>query len=94
LCLLASGCREKDLAVDTGDVDTGEPVETGTESGNETGTPGETAREGSIFCAAGGAVSGTNVHGVTCTAPLDIAAVFLTSGNYTWQPGPITFVAP
>jgi hypothetical protein len=79
-------------------VDTGEPIETATESGNETGTetgtPGETAREGSIFCAAGGAVSSTNVHGVTCTAPLDIAGVFQTSGSYTWQPGPITFVAP
>ncbi|MEE2750154.1 MAG: hypothetical protein VX519_01885 [Myxococcota bacterium] len=103
VCLLTPACREKDLSNyrsgGLSDDTSGESaIETGAESGGETG--GDTsaleapAGEGFAFCAGGGWVSGADIQGVTCTAPVDVASNPSSSADYNWQPGPITFIAP
>ena len=102
LPILILGCRSKDMSQETGVVDhtgTETVAETGTETGAETGrdTSGpapENATEGLAFCSGGGVVSGGGFSGVSCTAPLDVATRFASNDAYTWQPGPITFIAP
>ncbi len=102
-CLLTPGCREKDLGNYRSGGLNGETggesgAETATESGAETGADtsavGTPAGEGFGFCAGGGWVTGSDIHGVTCTAPLDVASTRSSNDDFTWQPGPISFIAP
>ena len=102
LVLLGPGCRDKGLGPETGAVDSEGSTETGTDSTGETGGEtggdtsgsGEIAREGFALCAGGGWVTGADVQGVTCTAPLDVAGIFVRNDDLVWQPGPITLIAP
>ncbi len=98
LVLLGPGCRDKDSDPETGAVDSEDSTETGTDSTDETGGDtsgsGEIAREGFALCAGGGWVTGADVQGVTCTAPLDVAGISVRNDDLVWQPGPITLIAP
>jgi len=98
LPILILGCRSKDMSQETGVVEhtgTETAAETGTETGGDTSGPApEIATEGLAFCSGGGVVSGGGFSGVSCTAPLDVATSFASNDAYTWQPGPITFIAP
>ena len=47
------------------------------------------AYRASTQCAAGGPVSGSNAHGVTCFAPRSLSATAAQSSSGQWQPGPI-----
>ena len=52
-------------------------------------------KSGGVFCSAGGSVSGNNISGSYCMGPVDIApGNTSTSGNLTWQPGPVVKISP
>jgi len=46
------------------------------------------------FCASGGRLSNTNVTGVFCMAPTELAGTPAATENFIWQPGPIYWVSP
>ena len=102
LVLFGAGCRDKRSGQETGAVDSEDSTETGTDSlgetggetGGDTSGSGEIAQEGFALCAGGGWVTGADVQGVTCTAPLDVAGISVRNDNLVWQPGPITLIAP
>lgn len=77
---------------DTADTDIGPDTDEDTEDDT---TPFATdAPDGFAFCAGGGRINGGAYTGTVCVAPLDVVSEPVTSGSYTWQPGPIYVLDP
>ncbi len=100
-------CSDKENPGETGMVTdsriagTGDTVvlETGDTYIHETGdtyiqVDPEIATSGHVICAAGGMVSTSDIFGVTCTGPVEIATQQASNDEFTWQPGPMVVIAP
>ena len=93
LLFFSLGCNNKKI------VDTSEVVVEDSASPQDTALPvaedeSEIDKTGQAFCSAGGFVQGEGISGSFCFGAVDIAAAPISSGVYTWQPGPFTRVSP
>ena len=87
LLALQLGCEDK--APDEGS-DTGQPPAADADADADVRTVG-----GQAWCASGGIVSDGRHTLTGCFAPVDLSSAgTATDGTHTWQPGPITRIAP